>query len=1665
MKIHELYDLYKDKQPTTIGSETKDYILSFLSAIDKVESYEEAEMFIKILALCRKAQVAMDGERRINTIRTLLSAGEEGAYVENNSYINERFMYELIQNVDDCKYRNPKDCKLIIDFDIQHEKMVLAYNELGFLPKDVIAISDIGNSTKNHHKSFDKKENILDRNDLQEIGEKGIGFKSIFGLADKVYIESGCFRFYFDYNDFTIPKIIKNHSEKEIEGTKLTIFLKKGITGQLYKMLEKKYKKKEAIINENPVLFLNKLTEIIYRTNKGYFGFRASRDTGKYFINGEQMTIEYLSSKRNDCQSIQCYRYAKEIMYSLAECKARFGNDEEQPRTYRLEIIIPVDTSMHFPGRIYSFFPTEQKLSVPMIIQAPFKLDSSRTNIANQSVTADSSNLWFVRTKTETIQFIYHVLKDMAHRIGYRIISLIPENNLVINVRCPLYDSLLYRNKILELDLFESIDKQFLPAAELCYLDKPNISLEDAKEIYKLLNIKLPMVNEKPSQSLERYGFIPIKNIDNKLFQVALVNPEYTSHCTKYLDEYTPDSFKSDDIYILEMDQIQVLSSFSSIVDFINVQLIRRLRNEKAITFYVNNIYPEIPRDLIRVKKYCQENKDVLTETVYNFVNDVMFVQDHFWKKPVYLENCLFGTDVVKVFNILFNKISTKYKNFFSLIQIEESDKEIDRLIHDTECSKDEFFRELVKIRRAQKNILGRQYESIINLIGEMGTKPERFLMELLQNIDDCNFNEDPYAEFYLTNNKLTIFYNESGFTKENIASITAFGDSTKQYLKHEGVTGEKGIGFKSIFTVANNVEIHSNEFHFSLSSSEPTIPVGIHSDNIIHGTKMIINVKNGFIEDYFNEEYLCSICLCLKKVKKLIFNRKEMLIQDQKNNRIVTFENKYEYYRFVYHYKISDVLIRKARSKKILANKEQAITFLVPKIKQECVLYSTFPTRESMEVPVIVNADFKLTTSRERIPENSIWNQDVIKQIHIGFLWMLNQLKIVDYKKMADIIPYDGYLTTNFSNNHVLREKIKALPIFKVFNASNIFIALNDGYIANDLDKYIIKKWGYDKKPFRSNCIDFDLKKITYDAFYEGVNFVDYCKDLANPDSYNVIQSEYLEDDDFRKLLYEYIHSYKEGFHNSLSRKVLDEIGMKNWKIIPVIQEKKTQYVKYSNDIYYIEGHVRNISKKVLILDQDKMDSQLFDFIYCNLCGYNIKPYSETIIFDEIVNKINQYVELEREKNATQILKLFITDKRLFKECIKQRNDINRDLICLQTRDDRYLLKNECYLPIEDIHDHILDHVIIADAYLELAKALKVDKVDQIKQINNIFNYFTYNDLNRLCDLKFLNIEFYDALYLSMFTYGYNNLIDREVYMKLMNRISSETAKYNQDSFQDVTSLINSECLSGYEKVITKIFFSCPHHSLALDQSIKLITFDHNDILNDMRNDVLTRKMDDRCQMVCTLLDNCYYVENLKVPIIPIRLEGNNHMLLVNQNITSGHDIIESFKEFFQSYFSLQLNVTRDAERYTRDGYEQISTIDYTLDEEIKMTKIAERIDFDNVSKIKDFMCKPLHVNKKVVGGYARTCPICGAKVQTELTGMRLYKFKDNHNIYEFICCPNCYENFRYSVDFSVNAEDYQNNYLTFKGYVNGEEWFGNRIKIRLGHKAILNVMNKKKR
>ncbi|KAF4137712.1 hypothetical protein GN958_ATG13113 [Phytophthora infestans] len=126
-------------------------------------------------------------------------------------------------------------------------------------------------------------------------------------------------------------------------------------------------------------------------------------------------------------------------------------------------------------------------------------------------------------------------------------------------------------------------------------------------------------------------------------------------------------------------------------------------------------------------------------------------------------------------------------------------------------------------------------------LSDELYSESTHFALELLQNADDNTYDDAvvPLGEFTLTNDKEIVFYNnEQGFTRANIQAICDVGASTKAAVDSEASIGKKGIGFKSVFKVADDPQVHSNGFH-----------ICFHAKNSNHGTGM------GYILPYWLDD------------------------------------------------------------------------------------------------------------------------------------------------------------------------------------------------------------------------------------------------------------------------------------------------------------------------------------------------------------------------------------------------------------------------------------------------------------------------------------------------------------------------------------------------------------------------------------------------------------------------------------------------------------------------------------------------------------------------------------------------------------------------------------------------------------------------------------------
>ncbi|CAL1544092.1 unnamed protein product [Lymnaea stagnalis] len=109
------------------------------------------------------------------------------------------FVLELIQNADDNSYA--EDILPSVKFVIDHTGVTVLNNELGFEEKNIRAICDVGKSTKSKH-------------NYGYIGQKGIGFKSVFRVTGCPEVHSNGFHIYFDVNSGPMGYILPHWSEE-----------------------------------------------------------------------------------------------------------------------------------------------------------------------------------------------------------------------------------------------------------------------------------------------------------------------------------------------------------------------------------------------------------------------------------------------------------------------------------------------------------------------------------------------------------------------------------------------------------------------------------------------------------------------------------------------------------------------------------------------------------------------------------------------------------------------------------------------------------------------------------------------------------------------------------------------------------------------------------------------------------------------------------------------------------------------------------------------------------------------------------------------------------------------------------------------------------------------------------------------------------------------------------------------------------------------------------------------------------------------------------------------------------------------------------------------------------------------------------------------------------
>ena len=1265
--FQELLQKYKNKAYDELGKKHLDELYQDLPKVDAEEiiSAEDGKNYIELLKKFREAVAENDkfhGTNYTKLLRSVLSVGEDGLYSNNL-----RFIFELIQNVDDCDYEKPEFCCLDMRFDFKNDRIVLTYNETGFTPANVFAITGIAEAAKN----VDANKN--------EIGEKGIGFKSVFGVAEKVWIRSNYFSFELSKNSFTIPVYRPSDCFK---GTQMTLYVPQKAR-RIYTEIKEKYCKREALFSQNPILFLNKLTSLKITTNNSesleFIVSRSQQTNNNNTISIEKdvkISIKLKSPETIMQKEIYGTRYSYPVVFSPKACQSRYGRDtlvgqtNGKPMVIRALFINPEYISEVETGALYSFLPTQLRLRIPVVCHVPFKLDASR-----EFVDPQEENLWFREASKYLSRLLDEAYMDWRTTVKEKIVSylvgymygIFKSNN---GKEDCLKKQVCFSGKhYLDMPLFYTEDHAFHSANDIfSFHADENITEQEKVRVFLGLkkHLFVSPVPLKSADGISKFGFTVESGIMDRLFKKALSHEQFTAGILDYLDSagYVYNEKQLSNIYeiMLNKRQIETVFEHKQLAEMLCTSECNRIKQNNRLMIRTvgtaqSSLHDllgsdfdisETPKQIEKFMKYCGESGVCLDIGEDNFLP---------CKNTVVLSK----SNPLASFAAFCKRID-KTDTFSIRISLREASKKLNQFEEEESGSPSDYLRSLRNIRSMIKDSLGHNgYKSYIDLILRSGTDRGRFIQELLQNADDCCYLAEVIPTFSLTQKGNTVIteYNEIGFSRANIRSITAIGESTKNKL-FEGklaAIGEKGVGFKTVFAAASEVRIHSGEYHFSLSAQEPTIPKILKNpeQETTAGTRMELILSHKASFPSYDEKTILKLCLCLRKLRMISIGSHTVSIQDESDKRIITIDNhQHVFRRFIHSFHVTDTAaIDERRNGTREISSEQKITCFIPEKGglAEYYLYSGLPTKHRIKIPLAIDAPFSLTTSREEIEtESSSWNNIVRKELYTAIIKLMHFLKSSEREKIFRLIKLDS--PKLHGNVRVYPNDISDCSYLTSFDYLR---ALKAEKILPTFDKNVFEI-PQNKKAFRYPEAAMIIFEKVSQSEYAGIrpssvidvvnknnepvlNALD-CQFASFQQVFPIIQKHaerLIQEDVFRSKLYEYLQTAPAEY-----KEVLKKLA-----IIPVYGRTpgSIEYLSWKEDSIFVKRNTDISCNDYYVLNERQMPKAVCEKIFdVNINEMNLQwehnRYNERlkkILKSDNIERIYQFLIREYRSGALQ--------------------------------------------------------------------------------------------------------------------------------------------------------------------------------------------------------------------------------------------------------------------------------------------------------------------------------------------------------------------------------------------------------------------------------------------
>ncbi|KAK4077822.1 uncharacterized protein Triagg1_3516 [Trichoderma aggressivum f. europaeum] len=363
-----------------------------------------------------RVQKAMENVKKL--------AGNAVTTLGKNIYTSDaRFVFELLQNAEDNSFNKAIEANLTsyVSFEVHPGKIIIQCNEDGFESENLEAICAVGESSKSgSQKGY--------------VGEKGIGFKSVFKAAWKVHIKSGYFSFFFEHKKgdpglgMITPVWEDPKTDEPHPGTRMELELGDGhnpISSSQYQNILDQYNS----LSESILLFMRNVEEIRISIFDNEEKLEKSNTFSRERINENLIRLAKVSKTANNVESSsKDYYIFKHTITGLDKNENRiYSESEEENKTYAsAEVVlgfplteesVPIVEYQEF----FTFLPMKQS-GFTFLINSDFVTEANRQDI----VTTSSRNIGIRRGIADA--FIQAIHKFCTHpKLQYTWMRYLPE--------------------------------------------------------------------------------------------------------------------------------------------------------------------------------------------------------------------------------------------------------------------------------------------------------------------------------------------------------------------------------------------------------------------------------------------------------------------------------------------------------------------------------------------------------------------------------------------------------------------------------------------------------------------------------------------------------------------------------------------------------------------------------------------------------------------------------------------------------------------------------------------------------------------------------------------------------------------------------------------------------------------------------------------------------------------------------------------------------------------------------------------------------------------------------------------------------------------------------------------------------------------------------------